>query len=194
MELAIRRLCTTWEETYEESGQAASVPLRKVGVVAVVVNPYAGAGYVADLKPLIDASANLGRKMAAYWVEAFGSKPVQSYGKAAVAGISGEQEHANALITTNFANPFRDAIGGGKAWISSITRVSPMGTFVDVPLNHKDDCYVRSHYDAMTIGLGTFPRPDEIAVIFCGANRGRLNARVGGLTHEEVQARESKSL
>jgi hypothetical protein len=28
------------------------------------------------------------------------------------------------------------------------------------------------------------PMDDEIAVIFCIANRGRLNARVGGPTHD----------
>jgi hypothetical protein len=33
--------------------------------------------------------------------------------------------------------------------------------------------------------------PDEIALIFCIANRGRLNARVGGLTHEEAVARKT---
>jgi hypothetical protein len=33
--------------------------------------------------------------------------------------------------------------------------------------------------------------PDEIALIFCIANRGRINARVGGLTHDEVVARRS---
>ena len=193
MELVIRRLCTMRDETYEESGQKSAVSLRKVAVVAVVANPYAGASYVADLEPLVEASVGLGRTMAHGLVDALGSMPVQSYGKAAIVGTAGEQEHANALITTAFANPFRDAIGGGKAWISSITRVSPMRTFVDVPLNHKDECYVRSHYDAMTIGLGTFPRPDKIAVIFCVANRGRLNARVGGLTHEDVQARKARS-
>lgn len=193
MELVIRRLCTVVDETYEESGQKASVPLRKVGVVAVVANPYAGDRYVADLTPLIDASAELGRKMSKRVVEALGSVPVQSYGKAAIVGTAGEQEHANALITTTFANPCREAIGGGKAWISSVTRVSTMGTFVDVPLAHKDELYVRSNYDAMTIGLGGFPRPDEIVVIFCVASRGRLNARVGGLSHEEVQGRKTKA-
>jgi hypothetical protein len=29
-----------------------------------------------------------------------------------------------------------------------------------------------------------------VAIIFCLANRGRLNARVGGLTHEDVVARK----
>ena len=34
------------------------------------------------------------------------------------------------------------------------------------------------------------PMPDEVAVIFCIANGSRLNARVGGLTREEVMARK----
>ena len=52
--------------------------------------------------------------------------------------------------------------------------------------------YVRSHYDGMTLVLPDAPMPDEIAVIFCLANRGRLGARVGGLTHEEVATRERR--
>jgi Amino acid synthesis len=57
-------------------------------------------------------------------------------------------------------------------------------------MNHKDEIYVRSHYDGMSVVLPDAPMPDEIAVIFCIANRGRLNARVGGLTHEEVAAKK----
>jgi len=59
-------------------------------------------------------------------------------------------------------------------------------------MNHKDDVYVRSHYDGMTVTVPGSPEPDEVALIFCVANRGRLNARVGGLTHEQVQARLGK--
>ena len=58
-------------------------------------------------------------------------------------------------------------------------------------MNHKDDVYVRSHYDGMTLVLADAPMPDEVAVIFCLANRGRLNARVGGLSHEDVAARKA---
>jgi hypothetical protein len=43
----------------------------------------------------------------------------------------------------------------------------------------------------MTLVLPDAPLPDEVAVIFCLANRGRLNARVGGLTHEDVAARRA---
>jgi hypothetical protein len=42
----------------------------------------------------------------------------------------------------------------------------------------------------MSVVLPDAPMPDEIALVFCLANRGRLNARVGGLTHDEVAARK----
>jgi hypothetical protein len=188
MQLRIRKMCVFREQFFEEAGQTAEVPLCKMAIMAVVNNPYAGV-YQHDLKPMIEASAELGRTMAALIGESFGPFKVQSYGKAAIVGVAGEQEHGNALVSTTFAEPFRLAIGGGKAWISSITKIAPLGDVVDIPLNHKDEVYVRSHYDGMSVSLGDAPRPNEIAVVFCVANRGRLNARVGGLTHEEVQAR-----
>ena len=114
---------------------------------------------------------------------------MQSYGKAGLVGVRGEQEHANALLTTVFANPFRAAIGGA-AWISSVTKVGAPGTPIDVPLNCIDDVYVRSHYDAISLCLPDTPMPDEIALIFCVSSGGRLNARVGGLSYAEAAARQ----
>lgn len=189
MRIKIRRSFTLLEERLEEAGQAAAQPLRRLAAVAVVENPFAGR-YVEDLKPMIDGSVELGRTIAKMALAAFGPHEVQSYGKGGIVGIDGEQEHANALLTTAFANPIRDAIGGGDAWISSFTKKGAPGTLIDIPMNHKDDVYVRSHYDGMSIVLPDAPMPDEIAVIFCIANRGRLNARVGGLTHEEVMTRK----
>jgi hypothetical protein len=190
--IKIRRSFAIVEERKEEAGQAAAQPLRRVAAVAVVENPYAGR-YVADLKPMIDGSVALGRDMADIALQAFGQHEVQSYGKGGIVGLAGEQEHANALLTTAFANPIRDAIGGGDAWISSFTKKGAPGTLIDIPMNHKDDVYVRSHYDGMSLMLPDAPMPDEIAVIFCIASRGRLNARVGGLTHEEVMAKKKKA-
>jgi Amino acid synthesis len=57
-------------------------------------------------------------------------------------------------------------------------------------MNHKDDIYVRSHYDGISLVLPDAPMPDEVAVILCIASNGRLNVRVGGLTHDEVMARK----
>lgn len=192
MQLHVRRTTLVIEEKREEAGRTAEAPLRRIAVVAVLRNPMLGQGYIEDLSPFIEASVGLGQEMARMALGAFGSSEIQSYGKGGIVGLSGEQEHANALLTTAFANPIRDAIGGGEAWISSVTKVGGPGTQIDVPMNHKDDVYVRSHYDGMSLVLPDAPLPDEIAVIFCLANRGRLNARVGGLTHEEVARRRQE--
>jgi hypothetical protein len=188
MALRIRRTFQIFSERREEAGIAAASPLRKIAVIAVVENPWAGR-YAEDLSDGIAASVALGQEMAAMAMQLVEPAKVQSYGKGGIVGLAGEQEHANALLSTAFANPLRDAIGGAKAWISSMTKVGGPGTLIDIPMNHKDDVYVRSHYDGMSLVLADSPMPDEIAVIICLATAGRLNARVGGLTHEEVVAR-----
>lgn len=178
---------TKWiliNETQPVPTGAEGPPLRKAAVIAIVKNPFKVGQ--ADLSEGIAASAALGSAMARQLATAIDLYDVRSYGKAGIVGIGGEQEHANALLTTTFANPLRDAIGGAKAWIPSVTKVGPAGTAVDVPLAHKDALYVRSHYDTMTLSIAQSPLPDEIALIFAVANRGRLNARVGGLHADDV--------
>src|SRR5688572_13448780 len=149
MRLRIRKWFS-FVEHHIHHGHDQAVPLRKVAIVAVVENPYAGK-QVEDLWPMIAASEDLGREMGKQLVQALGPYEVQSYGKGGIAGLAGEQEHANALLTTTFANPLRDVVGGGKAWISSFTKRAPPGTPIDVPLACKDALYVRSHYDGMTV-------------------------------------------
>src|SRR5690606_35971163 len=126
MQLKVRRTTLILDEKREEAGRIADTPLRKLAVITVVENPLLG-GYVEDLSPLIEASAGLGRDMGERAVKAFGGEPAQSFGKGGIVGLGGEQEHANALLTTAFANPIRDAIGGGDAWISSMTKVAAPG-------------------------------------------------------------------
>ncbi|MCL6577438.1 amino acid synthesis family protein [Kyrpidia sp.] len=184
--MEIRKISTFVEETLHSTGKSDGVPLRKVGVVAVVNNPFARR-YQEDLTLLINESADIGRRISKLAVEAMGPYGIESYGKAAVVGTDGEQEHGVAMLTTVFGNILREAVGGGKAWISSTTKRGVPGTIIDVPLAFKDALYVRSHYDTMTLTLHDAPLPDEIAVIVCVANRGRLNARVGGLTVNQVK-------
>lgn len=190
MKLKIRRTYSIHSEQREEAGIIAAQPLHKLAVIAVVENPWVGA-YAADLSEGIAASVPLGEAMAAMAAQFVKPGEIQSYGKGGIVGLAGEQEHANALLTTIFANPMRDTIGTGKAWISSMTKVGGPGTVIDIPMNHTDDVYVRSHYNGMTIMLPEGPAADEIAIIFVLATRGRLNARVGGLTHDEVVTREA---
>jgi hypothetical protein len=189
MQIQVRRTFTFVQHLQSAAGRAADEPLRKVAAVAVITNPYAGR-YVEDLAPLIAASGALGAQLAELAVAALAPYRVQSFGKAGMVGVAGEQEHANALLTTTFAEPLRKAIGGGKAWISSMTKIGGPGTSIDIPFNCKDALYVRSHYDGMTLTLHDAPLPDEIALIVGLANRGRLNARVGGLRYEQLKGED----
>lgn len=186
MKLTIRKWMTFVEHKTEEAGQQADIPLRKLSIVAVAKNPFLG-GYQADLSEGIAASEELGVMFGKRLVDEFGDYEIQSYGKSGIVGLNGEQEHANALLSSLFADPIRAVIGGGKAWIPSVTKVAAPGTLIDVPLAAKDALYVRSHYDAMTICIPDGPMPDEVALIFTIANRGRINARVGGLKFEDMK-------
>jgi hypothetical protein len=189
MKLEIRRTFTFVETRHAEAGRSAEVPLRKVAAVAVIANPYVGR-YVEDLGALVDASAAIGRLLGELGMAAMASYAVQSYGKGGIVGLGGEQEHANALLTTTFAEPMRALAGGGKAWISSMTKVAGPGQPIDIPLAAKDALYVRSHYDGITLTLHDAPLADEIALICCFASRGRLNARVGGLRYEDARGED----
>jgi hypothetical protein len=173
-----------------ETGQRADgAPVRKLAVVCVLENPYAGR-FSEDLSLLVKESAQLGKEFGRRLTALAGAERLQSYGKACIVGVEGEYEHGNALLTTAFADPLRDAIGGGKAWISSSGKRGGPGTTIDVPLAHKDALYVRSHYDTMSITLHDAPTPRELAVIFCAATRGRLHARLGGLAAKDIEGKD----
>jgi hypothetical protein len=183
---AIRKLFTVVEEIRAEGDRLLDVPLRKIAIVTVIPNPFAGR-HVEDLAPLVEASVGLGRSMMAELHAALRGEAAESYGKAAIVGLEGEQEHGVACLTTPFGNVLREAVGGGKAWISSMTKRAAPGATIDVPLAHKDALYVRSHYDGMTLTLPDAPLPDEIAVIACVATGGRPEARLGGLAASDIR-------
>ena len=186
--IKVRKFVTFIEHVVEETGIEVDPPLRKVAVAAVVKNPYAGR-FSEDVNDIVDESPALGRQMSQMLVEAMG-EPVQSYGKSALAGTNGEVEHTHAFLTSVFANELREAVGGGKAWISSTGKRGPMGSSIDVPLACKDALFVRSHYDTITVCVPDAPEPDEVVVIIAGANRGRPNFRLGGLKYEEIKGED----
>ncbi|WP_326834753.1 amino acid synthesis family protein [Amycolatopsis rhabdoformis] len=184
--LVVRKTFDQVEEIRRVAGRADDRgPLRKVAVCAVVTNPLAGRGYVEDLTEIVDASGELGTELGERALALLG-EPAESYGKAGLVGTDGEQEHVNAALTSMFGNALRDAIGGGKAWITSVTKVAGPDATIDVPLAYKDEIWVRSHYDALTLTVPDSPRPDELVIIAAVANRGRVNARVGGMTVAEA--------
>jgi hypothetical protein len=181
------------EQDYEVRGWYASVQeirhdggepgesLLKAAAGVVIRNPFVGK-FVADLSPLTKHSAAIGHALGERAVALLGGRPVESYGKGGIAGTAGEQEHVVACVTTVFGDPLREQVGGGEAWISSASKVASAGTSIDIPLAHKDELYIRSHYDAVTFCVPDGPRPDEILICVAVATGGRVHQRVGGKT------------
>jgi hypothetical protein len=160
-------------------------PVRKVAVAAAVQNPYAGR-FSEDLSLIVQDSASLGEEFGMRLVAALGGKKALSYGKGCIVGASGEYEHGNAFLTTDFADPIRAAFGGGKAWIPSTGKIGGAGTTIDIPMASKDALYVRAQYNTFTLTFPDAPAADEVIVIFAAASRGRIKARLGGLILDKV--------
>ena len=184
--MQIKRTLAFVDDVAIEAGQTVNPPLRKVAVVAIIDNPFAGK-FEKDLSPLTKASEDIGRHISKMAIALLAPHKPESYGKGAVIGTNGEQEHGVAMLTTVFGNVMRGAAGGGKAWISSLTKRAAPGASIDIPFAHKDALYVRSHYDGITITLPDAPLPDEIALICAFASRGRPNHRVGGPKASEIK-------
>ena len=181
MDAKVRKIVTYKEETLIEGGRAAPRPLQLFGIAAVVANPWAGRGFVEDLKPEIHAIAPvLGELLTARILELAGSgDAVEGYGKAAVVGTAGEVEHASALIhTLRFGNHYRKAVGA-KSYLSfTNTRGGPDCPIV-IPLMHKLDEGMRSHYLTVQFSILDAPAPDEIVVALGASIGGRPHHRIG---------------
>jgi len=186
----IRKVVVVVEEVHTEGGRGDDLgPLRKVAAAAVIRNPYAGRPWSRDLSELVGPSADLARLLARRALDALGC-PVEGFGKGAIVGLAGEQEHAVACLTSVFGDAFREAIGGGKAWLPSVTKRASAGTPIDIPTAYRHALWVRSHYDTVTIMVPDAPLPDEIMVCLAVTNRGRINERLGGLRKEEVKGED----
>jgi hypothetical protein len=176
----IRRWALLCEETLaNEHHVTDGEPLIKYVISATIKNPFAGR-YVEDLQAVVVASEALGVEFGRRIREVTGGRAIESYGKGCVVGVAGEYEHGNAFLTAIFATPIREALGGGESWIPSTGKRGGPGTTIDLPLAHKDELYVRSHYDTITAHFADGPNPDEVVIAIALATRGRLRARLGG--------------
>jgi hypothetical protein len=187
----IRKFYSVMEETHAEGQKVLDRPTRKAAAAAVFKNPYAGK-YQEDLSLLIEWGEKLGEIITRKAVAALGVKPedVQSYGKAAICGDSGELEHCAALMHPKLGAPMRENVGGGKAIIPSAKKRGSSGTAIDVPLHFKNAAFVRSHFDAMEVRVPDAPKADELVLIVAVTDSGRPLARVGGLKVEEVKGED----
>jgi hypothetical protein len=189
-EVQVRKRLTVVEEIFHEGGPAATVPLRRAAALAVIHNPYAGK-YVPDIASFMDDLKPLGLTMAQSLVTALGGDPkaVEGYGKGAIVGSAGELEHG-ALWHVPGGYAMREILGGAKAIVASTKKVGGPGTRLDVPITHVNASYVRSHFDAMEVGLADAPRADEVVLALAMTTGPRVHARVGGLKASEIKGED----
>ncbi len=189
-EVQIRKRAVLVEEIFHEGGPVADTPHRRAASLVVIHNPYAGqyveeiAGFMDDLKPL-------GLEMANSLVKALGGDPkvIEGYGKGAIIGSAGELEHG-ALWHVPGGYAMREVLGDAKAIVSSTKKVGGPGTRLDVPITHINASYVRSHFDAMELGINDAPRADEILLALVMTTGARVHARVGGLKSSEIKGED----
>jgi len=180
MTLAIRKTLLHVETTLIEGGREAPRPLRLFAALAVLRNPWAGRGFVENLKPEIAAVAPaLGELLTGMILEAVGSgETVEGYGKTAVVGLDGEIEHASALIhTLRFGNHYRKAVGA-KSYLAFCNTRGGANAPILIPLMDKNDEGRRSHYLTIQTAIADAPAAGEIVV--------GLGASVGGRPHHRI--------
>jgi len=189
-EVRVRKKLITVEEIFHEGGPVAEVPLRRAAALAVIHNPFAGR-FVPDIAPFMDDLNPLGLEMARSLVQALGGDPktIQGYGKGAIVGSAGEIEHG-ALWHVPGGYAMRQILGDAKAIVSSTKKVGGPGTRLDIPITHINASYVRSHFDAMEVGITDAPRADEIVLALVMTTGPRVHARVGGLKTSEIKGED----
>jgi hypothetical protein len=185
-EVAVRKFVTTVEQIFHEGGPASPVPLSRAAGLAIIHNPFAGQ-YFEEIATFMDDLKPLGLQMARSLVVALGgdAKRVQGYGKGAIVGSAGELEHG-ALWHVPGGYAMREILGGAKAIVPSSKKVGGPGTRLDVPITHIHASYVRSHFDAMEVGVADSPRADEILLALVMTTGARIHARVGGLQASQI--------
>ena len=177
----IRKTLLHVETTLIEGGRAAPKPLKLIAAAAVIRNPWAGMGFVDDLKPAIhDVAPELGALLTGMILDAAGGgDAVEGYGKAAICGLDGEVEHASALIhTLRFGNHYRQAVGA-KTYLAFTNIRGGANTPVMIPLMDKNDEGRRSHYLTIHFAIPDAPAADEIVVALGASIGGRPHHRIG---------------
>ncbi|ODT06603.1 MAG: hypothetical protein ABS58_10810 [Mesorhizobium sp. SCN 65-20] len=187
-EFPVRKIAVTVEEIFHDGGLPAKEPRRRAAALAVVKNPFAGR-YIEELQAAMEDLKPLGLMLTDRLISALGGdvRAIDGYGKGAIVGSAGELEHG-ALWHVPGGYAMRERLGEAKAIVPSAKKLGGFGARMDVPIGHINAAYVRSHFDAMEVGVPDGPRPDEIVfalVMTCGP---RIHNRMGGLKAEDISA------
>jgi len=189
-EVVIRKIVTQVEDVFHEGGPAAKKPYRRGAVLAVIANPYAG-NYVDDIQSFMEDLKPLGLDMAKRLIAALGVAPgeIEGYGKGAIVGSGGEVEHG-ALWHAPGGYGMREVLGGTKAIVPSAKKVGGLGARLDVPITHVNASFVRSHFDAIEVGIVDAPRAAEMVLVLAMTTGPRVHSRAGGLAAKDIKGED----
>ncbi len=181
MSFTIRKIAVYKEYLAMEGSRPLPKPILLVGAAAVIVNPWAGQGFVENLRPLqLEGCADIGKRISdAVMAEMQGEAPMEAYGKAAVVGIGGELEHAAAIIhNLRFGNEYRHA-AGAESYLSFTNKRGPAGCSIQIPMKHLHEIASRAHFITHEMFIPDAPAADEIVVALGASTSGRPHARIG---------------
>lgn len=191
-EVKIRKSLVGIEDIFHEGGPVAAVPHRRGFIAKVIENPFAGC-YVEDIQPFMEDLKPLGMAMAGELIAAMGVPPegIEGYGKGAIVGEGGETEHA-ALWHAPGGYSMREHVPDSLAIVPSTKKVGGPGARLDVPVTHVTASYVRSHFDAIEVGINDAPRANEMVVILVMTTGARVHNRAGGLAAADIKVRDGQ--
>lgn len=187
----MRKFVIQTEEILHDGGPRAAKAQFKGAIAAVIRNPFSGQGYVEEIAEAMEEMKPLGVQMAQRLVDALGGdiSAIEGYGKGAIVGANGELEHG-ALWHVPGGYGMRELLGNSKAVVPSTKKVGGVGCRIDIPLSHINATYVRSHFDAIEVGVSDGPKADEIVVIQAMSTGPRVHARIGGLAASDIKGED----
>ena len=184
--MELRKIAIFVDDVLSEGGRELASPTRRVAACGVIRNPFAGKPPIDDFSELADISVDAGEVLTQRALEALGEIEPRAYGKGAIVGAAGDLEHGAAMIHIRVGLPMRRQAGGGPALIPGNAKVGPMGATIDIIFGGMENSWDYDAMDAMTISVSDAPKPNEILLIIAFLGGTRPNARIEGISSEQV--------
>ena len=184
--MELRKIAVFVDDVLSEGGRELASPTRRVAACGVIRNPFAGKPPIDDFAELVDISVDAGEVLTQRALEALGEIEPRAYGKGAIVGAAGDLEHGAAMIHIRVGLPMRRQAGGGPALIPGNAKVGPMGATIDIIFGGMENSWDYDTMDAMTISVPDAPKPNEILLIIAFLGGTRPNARIEGISSEQV--------
>ena len=184
--MELRKIAIFVDDVLSEGGRELASPTRRVAACGVIRNPFAGKPPIDDFSELVDISVDAGEVLTQRALEALGEIEPRAYGTGAIVGAAGDLEHGAAMIHIRVGLPMRRQAGGGPALIPGNAKVGPMGATIDIIFGGMENSWDYDTMDAMTISVPDAPKPNEILLIIAFLGGTRPNARIEGISSEQV--------